>query len=195
MHKLSGQVQHIEAVLPNIDYHKAEENWANIFGYLSGQDMPWIIRKISRLQFSHNYAFGSKGRLIAEGIVGKDEVTLKKYLAQRKTNLEIFNDFFKQYSFIISPVGVGPAFEHCKTGKPIMVEGRKVNYWEMCLPFTFVANVLGFPTLVIPLGKSKDNLPIGIQIMGPYHSEKQLIKFTKLLEPYVQGYQKAENFI
>jgi len=192
--KLSGQVQHIEQTLPKINYQEAERNWANIFGYFMGQDMPWMIRQIIRLQYCYSPAFRPKGNMIAEGVVGTNQVKLEKFLTQRQEFLEAFQSFFKEYTFILTPMGVGPAFEHRKTGTPIDVEGRKVNYWDMCLPFTFLANVLGFPALVLPMGKSKEGLPIGLQIMGPYHSEKQLIQFAKHLQPFVQGFQPPKDF-
>ncbi|RYM32794.1 hypothetical protein ERX46_12075 [Brumimicrobium glaciale] len=191
---LSGQVKHIEKTLPIINYKEAEENWANILGYLLGQDLPFIIQKIARFQFTYGYSARGKGQHISNGILGNNPKKLEKFTSLRQENIEVFQEFFKNYSFILSPIAVGPAFEHCRTGKPIQVDGREINYWDMCLPFVYIANVLGFPALIAPLGQTKDGLPIGIQIIGPNNSEKELIHFGKLLLPYIQGFKKPENF-
>ncbi len=91
-------------------------------------------------------------------------------------------------------MGVGPAFVHCKTGSPIEVDNQTIAYWDMCLPFTYIASVLGLPSLILPLGQSKNGLPIGVQIIGAPHSEKELLHFGKLLEPYIQGYKPPHRF-
>ena len=91
-------------------------------------------------------------------------------------------------------VAAGPAFKHCKTGAPIPVDGKNIAYWDMGLTFVFIANVLGFPALVVPLGQSEDGLPIGLQIIGPYGAEKALLNFGKLIDPFIQGYKAPKGY-
>ena len=42
-------------------------------------------------------------------------------------------------------------------------------------------NLAGIPGLAIPAGKTKEGLPIGLQLLGPRRSDKNLIKFAKEL--------------
>lgn len=78
---------------------------------------------------------------------------------------------FKRCDFILSPVSPNPAFRL----------GEKVNdpvamYLEdmMSVPL----NLAGLPGLAIPAGKTAAGLPIGLQLVGPRRSDKDLIKFA-----------------
>ncbi len=45
--------------------------------------------------------------------------------------------------------------------------------------FTVIANLAGLPAISIPVGFSKEGLPIGVQIIGPRFSENQLTLIAK----------------
>ena len=42
-------------------------------------------------------------------------------------------------------------------------------------------NLAGVPGLTIPAGKTADGLPVGLQLVGPRRSDKNLIEFSKEL--------------
>jgi aspartyl-tRNA(Asn)/glutamyl-tRNA(Gln) amidotransferase subunit A len=42
--------------------------------------------------------------------------------------------------------------------------------------FTVPVNIASLPALVLPCGMSKENLPIGMQLIGPKFSEKTLYR-------------------
>ena len=72
------------------------------------------------------------------------------------------------------PVSPNPAFKL----------GEKVNdpvsmYLEDVMSIT--TNLAGIPGLAIPANKTKTGLPIGLQILGPRRSDKNLIEFSKEL--------------
>lgn len=47
---------------------------------------------------------------------------------------------------------------------------------------TIPANLAGIPALNIPIGFSKDKLPIGMQIMGPMFSESKIYQLASRVE-------------
>ena len=51
--------------------------------------------------------------------------------------------------------------------------------------FTIPANIAGIPAISIPAGLIK-NMPIGMQLMGPHHSEKTLLRVA-------YAYEQASN--
>ena len=53
---------------------------------------------------------------------------------------------------------------------------------------TAPANLAGIPSLAVPAGFSKENLPLGFQLMGPRFSEETLFYLGKLYEKST-GYQ------
>ena len=70
----------------------------------------------------------------------------------------------------LSPSTTSPAPKGMQTGSPLMN-----------LPWTYA----GLPTITIPAGKSKDNLPIGLQLTGSFNQDEGLIAFAKLIDSYI----------
>lgn len=82
---------------------------------------------------------------------------------------------FEKADYILTPVSPSPAFKL----------GEKVNdpiamYLEDVMSVSL--NLAGVPGLAVPVGKTKSGLPIGLQLVGPRRSDKNLIKFAKELK-------------
>lgn len=93
-------------------------------------------------------------------------------------------DFFGEYDILIAPVAAVPAIPHDHKdnlyGRKIDVDGKKAPY--ACLfQWIALATTCHLPALTIPFGKSKDGLPIGIQIIGKEGSDRTLIELAKKL--------------
>jgi Asp-tRNA(Asn)/Glu-tRNA(Gln) amidotransferase A subunit family amidase len=55
-----------------------------------------------------------------------------------------------------------------------MVDGQQVDYLD-AMRYTQWFNVLGAPAAVVPVGKSPESLPIGVQVAGrPFEDEMVL---------------------
>ena len=82
---------------------------------------------------------------------------------------------FEKCDFILTPVSPNPAFKL----------GEKVNdpvamYLEDLMSVS--VNLAGVPGLAIPAGVAKDGRSLGLQLVGPRRSDKQLIEFSKELQ-------------
>ena len=99
------------------------------------------------------------------------------FLKAAKARTLIINEYnkaFEKCDFILTPVSPNPAFKL----------GEKVNdpvamYLEDLMSVSL--NLAGVPGLAIPAGETKEGLPIGLQLVGPRRSDKQLIEFSKEL--------------
>ncbi len=83
-------------------------------------------------------------------------------------------ELFESYDFIILPTAPTTAFElGSKTSDPM----------EMYLAdlFTVQASVAGAPAVSIPIGKDKDGMSIGLQIISKVFTEEKLLAFSKYL--------------
>lgn len=100
------------------------------------------------------------------------------FLKAAKTRTLIINEFnnaFEKCDFILMPVSTSPAFKIGeKAGDPLAL------YMEDLM--TVPANLAGVPGLAIPAGKTEAGLPIGLQLVGPRRSDKNLIRFAKELQ-------------
>ena len=100
------------------------------------------------------------------------------YLKASQVRTLIINDFqvaFSEVDAILSPVAPTTAF---KIGEKIS-DPVKMYLADI---FTVPANVAGIPAISLPMGQDKNNLPIGIQIMGKYFEEKTILKIAYNLE-------------
>jgi amidase len=75
----------------------------------------------------------------------------------------------KAHPVLLCPVCSVPAFRHGE--RAWKVEGRTVEYLDS-MRFTQWFNVLAAPAAVVPVGRSPEGLPIGVQIVArPYRDE------------------------
>ncbi len=80
-----------------------------------------------------------------------------------------FKQAFADVDILVMPVHPAPAF---KMGA---FENDKLQM-DLQDYFTCAMNIAGIPALALPCGFSKDNLPIGFQIVGPHLSEELLFQ-------------------
>ncbi len=77
----------------------------------------------------------------------------------------------RPYAAILAPVCSGPAFAHGQGG---WGPSHPADYIKS-MRYAQIANVLGLPGVVVPVGRSSDGLPLGVQLLGrPYDDEKVL---------------------
>ena len=86
-----------------------------------------------------------------------------------------FEDAFGQVDVILAPTAPTPAFRIGeKTEDPLQMYLSDI--------FTIPVNLAGIPGISIPCGFSRDNLPIGLQIMGKHFDEGMLLRVAYAFE-------------
>ena len=102
----------------------------------------------------------------------------KYYLQALKVRALIKRDFdeaFKVCDVIACPTSPSTAFKFgAKTGDPLAMYLSDV--------FTVTCNIAGIAGMNIPCGFSHDNLPIGLQLLGPVFSEGRLLRMGREYE-------------
>ncbi len=98
----------------------------------------------------------------------------KKAQQVRRLIAKEFDEVFKEVDFLITPTS--PTF-------PFKIGERADDPLSMYLSdiFTVGANIAGIPAINLPCGK-EDNLPINMQIIGPYLSDFSLLNISKTIE-------------
>jgi amidase len=57
-----------------------------------------------------------------------------------------------------------------------------------------VASLTGLPATVAPVGRTNENLPIGIQCLGPYLEDATPIEFSALLKSVAGGFEPPPGY-
>lgn len=86
---------------------------------------------------------------------------------------------------LLCPVTSAPAFKH---GERVWsIEGREVRYLD-AMSYTVWLNILGNPAVVVPVGRSPEGLPIGVQVIGRPHEEETILQVAAAIERGRGGY-------
>ena len=101
-----------------------------------------------------------------------------KALRARKKMIDEFSNIFKDVDYLISPTTPTAAFKAGeKTSNPL-----EMYMSDLC---TIPANLAGLPSISIPTGLTKENLPLGVQIMSKPLTDLSLLSFSEIIEKEV----------
>jgi amidase len=121
---------------------------------------------------------------VARGAAKGVRASLADYmlsLTKRDNLITALERFFDDYDAWLCPVSYGPAIGHVPFGTPVDVDERKVPYFLANTAFTCPFNLTGHPAVVLPLARTKEGLPIGVQVVGRRWSEPALLALAKQL--------------
>jgi Asp-tRNA(Asn)/Glu-tRNA(Gln) amidotransferase A subunit family amidase len=86
----------------------------------------------------------------------------------------------EKFPILLCPVCAIPAFRHGE--RDWMVDGKKVKYLK-AMSYSQWFNLLGNPAASVPVGRSPEGLPIGVQVVGrPWEDEALLAVAAKIEE-------------
>lgn len=103
-----------------------------------------------------------------------DAYYLKAMKVRTKIRKEV-DAVFSQVDALIAPVSPTPPFKIGeKSNDPLKMYLTDI--------FAATANLTGIPSLALPYGFTKDNLPLGFQLMGPRFSEETLFTLGEMFE-------------
>tara|TARA_B100001996_G_scaffold375416_1_gene355329 strand:+ start:51 stop:1511 length:1461 start_codon:yes stop_codon:yes gene_type:complete len=106
----------------------------------------------------------------------------KKAQQIRTLVVDEFNNAFKDFDVLLAPTSPTTAFKiNEKTNDPI-----KMYQSDLC---TIPVNIAGLPAISIPAGFD-NNLPVGIQIIGPQNGDQKVIQFAHKFQENTEWHLK-----
>jgi len=133
------------------------------------------IEEVFGLSRNDGFMSENKRRIMIGNFVLSSGFYDAYYLKAQKVRtliIKAYAEAFAKCDYILTPVSPSPAFKL----------GEKVNdpvamYLEdvMSVPI----NLAGLPSLAVPINRDKDELPVGLQLIGPRRSDKNLLQFAK----------------
>ena len=158
------------------------------YGFRAGQ----VTDLIDMYKKTKSQGFGPevKRRLILGTYTLSSGYIGKYYLKAQKARTLIKKDFeeaFKKYDCLITPTSPTPAF---KIGE------KSTDPLSMYLSdiFTIPVNLAGIPAISIPCGFSKNNLPIGLQILAKPFAEETILRLAYTYEQNTAWHKQKPKF-
>jgi Asp-tRNA(Asn)/Glu-tRNA(Gln) amidotransferase A subunit family amidase len=93
----------------------------------------------------------------------------------------------EEFPILICPVCAVPAFRHGE--REWTVQGRKVEYLK-AMSYSQWFNLFGNPAAVVPVGRSPEGLPIGVQIVGRPWEEEAVLAVAARIEAACGGFRR-----
>jgi len=103
---------------------------------------------------------------------------------------------FREWDVVLCPIMPTPAFRHDHSDmntRRISVDGKDVPYVDQAM-WPSVATLTGLPATAMPIGRSEEGLPIGMQIIGPHLEDRTTIAFAELVERQFGGFVPPPAF-
>jgi amidase len=109
--------------------------------------------------------------------------------------------FLSDWDAWLCPVAALPAYPHLPSRNPIEqlratveVDGQTIPYLLATSVYTGLFNLTGNPVVVLPLARSKEGLPIGLQVVGKRWDDMNLLAVAKQLTRLTGGFQSPPGF-
>jgi len=168
---------------PSYDEKKSYLVYNMLAGFENGVNFPdlplinWLLYLFIRLKYKdHLWALG-----MAKG-VRFSNAAYAKAIDYKDTFSDMYHSFLTKYDVWITPVCAIEAFEHQKAGKPFVINNQKVPYTKALASYTFTTAFSGHPIVVIPIGKKKNGLPVGVQVHSRKWTDNRLLDIAQHLK-------------
>ena len=109
---------------------------------------------------------------------------LSAALYKRTAYFRIVQDWFTRCDWVATPVTTIAALPIATRGDtPLVINGQPAGEVRAAWgPYLNLFNLTGHPALALPAGFTRAGLPVGIQLVGRYHSDAALLALARLIE-------------
>jgi amidase len=127
---------------------------------------------------------------IGEKLGGSHRAWLYRHEA-RAAMRQAWAEWFTRYDVLLCPVMPMVAFPHDHTGtindRIVTINGELGSQSET-LAWTGLVGVVYLPSTVVPVGRTANGLPVGIQVVGPYLEDRTTLWVAARLAEVAGGY-------
>jgi len=146
------------------------------YGYRSADAKS--LREVYRMSRSEGFGLEVKRRIMLGSFVlssGYYDAYYKKALQTRALIKNAYNDLFRRFDMVISPIAPTVAYKIGENSDdPIKMYMGDI--------YTVSINLAGIPAIALPCGFNADNMPIGFQLIGDSFAEEKLVAAARLFQ-------------
>jgi amidase len=187
---LAQQGARVTEVSPTGDLHRRTlALYVRLFPQLIAQGVPGLFLPLMKHQIRSTLmkGFDAFQREYDQGF-RPSFANYAETLTLRAAIVAEWERFLEPYDLLVCPASYGPAFRRCQIGTPLPAEGATMAYVTYAWPYVACFNASGHPAMSVPLGLGDDGLPLGVQLVGPYWSEPDLLQVARLAAPHAAGF-------
>jgi len=104
---------------------------------------------------------------------------------------------FREFDVLLLPVNQLPAIPHMQTPpmplRTLEVNGKAIPYTDL-LSWICLATMCKLPATVVPVGRTGDGLPVGIQIVAAHLEDRTSLDFARRLAERTGGFMPPPGF-
>jgi Asp-tRNA(Asn)/Glu-tRNA(Gln) amidotransferase A subunit family amidase len=161
----------------------ARQLWWKLFGVAGGM----LLRPMTEAHEADlSPMLKQFSALVAAELPHTGQTLLDTWIQRDQVRTQIFTQM-REYPVLLCPVAAIPAFKHGE--RSWKIEEKTVQYLE-AWSYTEWFNLLGTPAAVVPVGKSAEGLPIGVQIVARPWEEELVLAVAAELEAQCSGWHK-----
>jgi amidase len=106
-------------------------------------------------------------------------------------------EWFASFDVLLAPAWCTPPFEQGQSSgmldRAIVVNGEartafEISHWLM------IINLAHLPSVAMPIGRTANGLPVGMQVVAPYLRDRRAIRVATLASEVVGGYEVPPGF-
>jgi amidase len=134
-------------------------------------------------------------------------ISYEKYLTEltkRDKFISIMERFLSGYDVFLCPVHTTAAYKHIPPDrffdvfplykKDFLVDDKPVKYYAANASYSSIFDLTGNPVVVMPVGYTKEGLPVGIQVVGQRWHDMELLNVSGQLDKIANAYKRPPGF-
>ncbi|HJQ58489.1 MAG TPA: amidase family protein, partial [Vineibacter sp.] len=146
------------------------------------------IKDLPDLAAAHSSYMTMLNAIVSRGTPGAEPINAHAWMAVNDEQMRLARQWravFSDVDVVLAPTFGVPAFAHEDNpdwgARSLRVDGAPTPYGAQ-LAWPGVATYPGLPATAIPIGKNKDGLPIGVQVIGGMFEDRTALAFASLLQ-------------
>jgi amidase len=134
-------------------------------------------------------------------------ISYEKYLTEltkREKFISTMERFLSGYDVFLCPVHTTAAYKHIPPdryfgpfplyNKDFLVDDKPIKYYAANGSYTSIFDLTGNPVVVMPVGYTKESLPIGVQVVGKLWHDMELLSVSGQLDKIANAYKHPPGF-
>ena len=183
-------------VAPNFDYAATWELAGEALATINTLLQPTMTQMLRRIG-SPFLSLRTPPHPLMRGFVrgmGVRPARVTNVLARREGLIDQIEKFFDDWDVWIAPAFPRPAFPHHALHGRIDIDGEIISEDFAAVMSNVIFNFSGHPCVVVPIGFSRDGLPIGAQIVGRRWGEMGLLNVAEQVSEIAGAYRRPPGF-